>query len=475
MIEADICVIGAGSGGLSVASGAAQMGARTVLIERGKMGGDCLNTGCVPSKTLLAAAARAAIVRAGGPGVAGVEPEIDFGAVMARVRAVIASIAPHDSQERFESLGVAVIREEARFTAPDRVRAGDVEIRARRFVIATGSRPVMPPIPGLEDCAPLTNETIFDLEVLPRQLLVLGGGPIGVEMALAFRRLGAEVTLVERETILANEDSDAVAVVRAQLEAEGVILRERAEAVEAQLSGDKGAVMLRLATGEFVAGEHLLVAVGRTPNLSALDLATAGVDSDRRGVTVDARLRSSNRRIYAIGDVAYGPGAGQQFTHVAGYHAGIVIRNALFKWPARASLDAVPRVTYAAPELAQIGDTEAQARATHGEGAKVLAAPFADNDRARAEGEADGFVKVVADRRGRVLGVTIVGAQAGELIQIWALALSAGLRLRHVAGMIAPYPTRGEASKRAAGAFYTPSLFSDRTRWIVRTLFRLFG
>lgn len=474
MIETDLCVIGAGSGGLSVAAGAVQMGARVVLIERGAMGGDCLNAGCVPSKALLAAAARAAAVRAGGPGVAGREPEIDFAAVMAHVRAVIAGIAPHDSQERFEALGVRVLREEARFTGPDRVVAGAHEVRAHRFVIATGSRPALPPIEGLADCDPLTNETLFGLENRPGRLLTLGGGPIGVEMALAFRRLGAEVALIERETLLPRDDPEAAALVRAALAAEGVEIHERAEAVAVEPLGG-GAAAVRLASGARLTGDRLLVATGRAPTTDGLDLAAAGVEAGRRGVRVDARLRTSNRRIYAIGDVAEELGAGAQFTHVAGYHAGIVIRNALFKWPARASLAHAPKVTYAAPELAQIGMTEAEARAARGDALTVLRAPFADNDRARAERAEAGFVKVMADGRGRILGVTIVGAHAGELIQPWALALASGLKLRHVAGMIAPYPTFGEASKRAAGAFFTPTLFSARTRWIVRLLFRLFG
>lgn len=474
MIETDLCVIGAGSGGLSVAAGAVQMGARVVLIERGEMGGDCLNTGCVPSKTLLAAAAETARRRRADEGA---QAQTDFAKAMARVRGVIAAIAPHDSQERFEGLGVTVLRDEARFVAGDRLVAGGNEVRARRFVIATGSRPVVPAIPGLDRCDPLTNETVFELDRLPQRLIILGGGPIGVEMALAFQRLGSGVALIERDTLLMREDPAAVALVRARLLAEGVEIREGAEAVSAEPVAD--GVSLRIRTEgtdqASVSGERILVAVGRTPSIEALDLAAAGVERGKRGVLVDERLRTSNRRIYAIGDVAEGAAAGAQFTHVAGYHAGVVIRNALFKLPARASLTHAPRVTYAAPELAQIGLTEREAREQKGDAVRVIDIPFSENDRARAEARDEGFVKLMADPKGRILGVTIVGAQAGELIQTWALAMSARLRVRHVAGMIAPYPTLGEASKRAAGQFFAPALFSDRTRWIVRTLFRLFG
>ncbi len=467
-LTADLCVIGAGSAGLSVAAGAAQMGARTVLIEAHRMGGDCLNTGCVPSKALLAAAKAAQAVRdAGRFGVGRQAPDIDFPAVRRHVRGTIAAIAPHDSEERFRALGCVVLREHARFLDRSTVLAGNTLVRARRFVVATGSRAEVPDVPGIDRLPYLTNETIFDIAELPRHLLVVGGGPIGCEMAQAFRRLGAEVTLVQRDRILPKDDGEAAEVVRRSLAADGVTVLERIGIASAEPVGTD--ISLTLTDGRRLIGSHLLVAAGRRANVEGLGLEEAGVHITGKGVAVDDRLRTSNPRIFAAGDVAGGP----QFTHWAGYHAGIVIRNALFRLPARVSQRTLPRVTYTDPELAQVGLTEAQARDRHGDRIRVLSAAFADNDRARAEGHGEGFAKAVTDRRGRILGATIVGSQAGELIQSWAVAMAGGLKIGTLAGMIAPYPTLGEISKRVAGAFYTPTLFGPRTRWLVRLLARL--
>jgi pyruvate/2-oxoglutarate dehydrogenase complex dihydrolipoamide dehydrogenase (E3) component len=459
----DLCVIGGGSGGLSVAAGAVQMGASVVLVEGGAMGGDCLNAGCVPSKALLAAA-KAACAPDPGFGLSGPAPEVDFSAVMAHVRGVIAQIAPHDSVERFEGLGVRVIRDWAAFEGPDAVRAGGATIRARRFVIATGSRAAIPPIPGLRETPFLTNETLFELTERPEHLVILGGGPIGVEMALAFRRLGSAVTVVEAAQALGRDDPEAAALVLARLRAEGVDLREGVAATAAGPWSGSGA-RLTLADGATVEGSHLLVAVGRAPALDRLNLEAAGVKADRNGVVVDDGLRSvSNARVYAVGDAA---GRGQ-FTHLAGWHAGLVIRNALFRLPVRARAGHVPRVTYADPELAQVGMTEAEARAAHGSAVSVARADFAENDRARAERRALGFVKVMVGKRGRILGATVVGSQAGELIQTWALAMASGLKIGAVAGMVAPYPTLGEANKRAAGQHFAPKLFASP--WVKRAV-----
>ncbi len=452
----DLCIIGAGSGGLSVAAGAAQMGASVVLIEEGEMGGDCLNAGCVPSKALIAAGAVAQGRRAGaGLGVAPAEAQVDFAAVKDHVARVIATIAPHDSQERFEALGVRVIRARGRFVAPDRVEAAGETIRARRFVIATGSRPLVPPVPGLADVPFLTNETIFALREQPGHLVVLGGGPIGLEMAQAHRRLGPAVTVVEAARALGREDPEAAAVVLEALRHEGVqIIEGRAvERVEATPSG----VALTLAGGGRVEGSHLLVAAGRRVAVEGLGLESAGVAFDRRGVTVTPGLRSvSNRRVFAIGDAA----GGAQFTHLAGYHAGIVIRAALFGLTARARDDHIPRATYTDPELAQVGLTEAEARAAHGSRLEVLRVPFRDSDRAQATGRTEGFVKLMAVR-GRPVGATIVGAEAGELIAPWALAIASGLKLSAMAGTVLPYPTRAEVNKRVAGAYFSPRLFAN--------------
>lgn len=458
MTEAvDICVIGAGAGGLSVASGAAQMGARVVLIEAAEMGGDCLNSGCVPSKALIAAAQHAQSTRSGGLGIAGMAPRVDFTAVMAHVRATIAAIAPHDSQERFEGLGVRVIRARARFTSPRSLEAGGQRISARRFVIATGTRPAIPPIPGLADTPYLTNETIFGLTALPDHLIVLGGGPIGIELAQAFRRLGARVTVIEAATPLGREDPELAQVALARLRAEGVEIHEKTPA--RAISGTDGAIAVETEAGT-IHGTHLLVATGRAPVTDDLRLDLAGIETHQGAVKVDRHLRSSNRRVYAVGDVA---GRGQ-FTHLAGYHAGIVLRALTLGLPASLRDDHTPRVTYTDPEIAQVGLTEAEARARWPD-VEVIRTPLAGNDRARAEGIHDGVLKLVI-RRGRPVGAGIVGPGAGELIAFWALALAARRKLSAIAGTVLPYPTLSEVSKSAAGTYFSPKLFANP--WIER-------
>ena len=472
-IEADVCVIGAGSGGLTVAAGASQLGAKAVLFEHRRMGGDCLNYGCVPSKALLAAAKRVRSARENAVfGLTGPPPGVDFTAVMAHVHGVITAIEPNDSQARFEGLGVRVIRAFARFTGRDTLEAGDVRVRARRIVIATGSSPAAPPIPGLAAAPFFTNETIFENRTLPRHLIVIGGGPIGIEMAQAHRLLGAEVTVLEAlPRVMPKDDPELVALLAERLRADGVRLRTGVQIRRVDSDGDGIALTITADSGEErLAGSHLLVAAGRRPNLTGLDLEKAGIAlNERGGLVVDRRLRTSNRRVYAVGDAAGGP----QFTHIAGYHAGIVIRNALFRLPAKVDYRALPWVTYTEPELAQVGLTEAEARESHPDDLTILRWPFHENDRAQAERSTHGVVKVVTRRNGRVLGASILGAQAGELIQPWALAISRGLKVGAIATMIAPYPTLGEVSKRAAGSFFAPKLFSERTRRLVRLLGRL--
>jgi pyruvate/2-oxoglutarate dehydrogenase complex dihydrolipoamide dehydrogenase (E3) component len=467
VLHADICIIGAGSGGLSVGAGAAQMGAAVVLIEKHLMGGDCLNTGCVPSKALIAAAHAAAAVRHSGRfGVNGHEPEVDFSRVHGHVHGVIAAIAPHDSVERFEGLGVTVLQAAGRFTSPTEVAAGGERIRARRFVIATGSSPAVPPIPGLAETPYLTNETVFALTERPGHLIVLGGGPIGIEMAQSFRRLGAAVTLLDIATILPRDEPEAVEVLRRRLVAEGVALHERA--VIASVSRSANGVAVALADGASIEGTHLLVAAGRRPNVAGLGLDEAGIAATPRGITVDAGLRTTNRRVFAIGDVAGGP----QFTHIAGYHASLVIRSALFGLPVKTDYAALPWVTYADPELAHVGLTEAEARKA-GHPVTVLAEPLSGNDRAQAERETEGLIKIVLGKRGRILGVTIVGPRAGEMLGLWGLAIQKRMAIGAVASTLAPYPTMAEISKRAAGRWYTPTLFGARTRRIVGLLQRV--
>lgn len=466
-IKADLCVIGAGSGGLSVAAGAAQMGADVILLERAKMGGDCLNYGCVPSKSLLAAGHAAHVVRTATRfGVNAGEPMIDHAAVRDHVHGVVAAIAPHDSQERFEGFGVRVIREAGRFTGPRTVSAGDFEITAKRIVIATGSSPAVPPIPGLDSIPYFTNETLFDnAEPIPH-LLVIGGGPIGLEMAQAHARLGAEVTVIEGLKALGNDDPELAAIVKQCLADENISIHEGA--MVKRFSGSAGDITVEAEIDGKPArfkGSHVLVAVGRTPNLDGLNLEAAGIETGRGGIVVDARLRTTNKKIFAIGDAAQG----YKFTHIAGYHAGIVIRNALFRLPAKVDYRAVPWVTYTAPELAQVGLTEEAARKAHGE-ITVLRASFAENDRAQAEAETAGQLKVMTTKKGVVVGASMVGEKAGDLIQSWCLPIAKGMKIKDIAGLILPYPTLGEINKRAAGSYYTPSLFSDRTRGIVRFL-----
>ncbi len=466
----DIAVIGAGSGGLSVAAGAAQMGAKVVLIEKHKMGGDCLNTGCVPSKALIAAAHAAETVRTSARfGVNGHEPAIDFTRVHAHVHGVIAAIAPNDSVERFEKLGVSVIQAAAKFKDAKTLVAGDTEIRARRFVIATGSSAFVPPIPGIKDVPFLTNETMFDLTEAPSHLIVVGGGPIGIEMAQAHRRLGAKVTVLEMGKIMPKDDPEAVAVVRARLQAEGVTILEGVTVDRLVRDGNGITATIGIDGGKVaIAGSHLLIAAGRRPNVNGLGLEAAGIEFSVRGIKTDERLRSTNTRVFAIGDVA----GSFQFTHMAAYHAGIVIRNALFNLPAKVDLRAVPWTTYTDPELAHVGQTEAQAKAKD-PAVRSVKWLFAENDRAQAERATEGFIKAVVGKGGVILGATIVGRHAGELILPWVLAVQKKLKVGDMAGLIAPYPTLSEVSKRAAGSWYTPKLFSDSTRSVVRLMQRL--
>lgn len=465
-LKADIIVIGAGSGGLSVASGAAQLGLRVVLFEKGEMGGDCLNTGCVPSKALIASAHAAHDARTAGRLGVTADPTVDFAAVMAHVRAAITAIEPHDSQQRFESLSVTVIREPARFTGPRTVASASVEVTARKIVIATGSRAKAPSIAGLPGSAFLTNETIWGLTELPRRLIVLGAGPIGLELGQAFRRLGSEVVVVEAAQPLPREDRDLAQPVLDQLASDGIEVFTGRQVDAVERSGDVVAVV---SGGHRVEGSHLLVAVGREAVLEGLNLEAANIAHGPRGIALDRQLRStSNPAVFAVGDAA----GREAFTHVAGAHAGLVVRRALFAQSTDVEALVIPRVTYTDPEIAAVGLSEADARKLHGDRLQVLSVPFKSNDRAIAEADTRGLAKLVLDPKGRILGVGIVGRGAGELIHPWALALTAKLKLRAFADFIAPYPTRGEIHKRLASAFYSPILFADRTRALVSLLKR---
>lgn len=466
MTAFDIGVIGAGSAGLSLAAGASQLGLKVVLFEAHEMGGDCLNYGCVPSKAFIAAAHAAHAVRHArrfGVNVPG-GFAVDFEKVRAHVKGTIAAIAPNDSQARFEGLGVSVIRARAKFVGPRTVEAAGTRYEARKWAIATGSRAAIPPIPGLAELAPLTNETVFELAQAPSHLVVIGGGPIGCELAQAHARLGTRVTLLEAApAILLKEDAEAAGYVRDALLRDGVAIREGVKIARAEAPAT-----LVLDSGERIEASHILVAAGRKPNLDGLGLDAGGIAFDAKGIEVDARLRTTNKDVLALGDCA----GGLQFTHVAGWHAGIAIKNLCFRIPAKADPRAIPRVTFADPEIAHVGMTEADAKAA---GIEFRLARWAlhENDRAQAEGETHGMAKIVADRKGRVIGATLVAPRAGEMIGAWTIAVEKGLSLAAMAGSVVAYPTMAEIGKRAAGASFAAKLFAPRTRKLVRFLFRL--
>ena len=437
-----------------------------VLVEKGKMGGDCLNYGCVPSKALLAAARHASEPKRVAPfGLTLPRADIDFAKVNAHVHAVIAAIAPNDSKERFTGLGVQVIEGAARFADKATVAVGEFTVKARRFVIATGSSPAVPPIPGLSETPYLTNETVFGLKRCPEHLIIVGAGPIGLELAQAHRRLGARVTVLEAATPLANDDPECAAIVLAQLERDGVTIRTGAAVTRVAQHDGKIQVVIG---EETIEGSDLLIATGRRPNVEGLDLAAAGINYDQRGITVGKGLRTSNKRVYAIGDAA-----GGHFTHTANYHAGIVLRNALFRLPAKADDETVPWVTFTDPELAHVGLAEARARERH-KTIRVLRWPYHENDRAQAEREMHGHIKIITKKNGLILGATIVGAHAGELITTWTLALAQGLNIRAMTGIVVPYPTLSEIGKRAAITYFSSSLNSPRVRRLIGFL-RRFG
>ena len=468
-IRADLCIIGAGSGGLSVAAGAAQLGARVVLIEKAHMGGDCLNVGCVPSKALIAAARRAHNMRTSAPfGIVPVTPAVNPSAVRDHVHSVIAAIAPNDSVERFTGLGVEVIQGTGRFKDRRTVVVGDREIAARRFVIATGSSPAVPPIPGLDRVPFFTNETIFNNHRHLERLIVIGGGPIGLELAQAHLRLGSAVTVLEAFKAMGKDDPELSAVVLERLRGEGLQILDGVKIEKVERAGQGVRVTIAGPGGPAtLEGSDLLVAAGRKPNIADLNLEAAGIKAEPRGIKVNAGLVTSNRRVFAIGDVI----GGLQFTHVANYHAGIVVRRALFRLPARVDNDLVPWVTFTDPELAHVGLSEETARSRKLEFG-VLRWSLHENDRAQAERATDGLIKVIVTKKGKILGASIVGAHAGELIQMWSLAVSQGLDIKAMAQYISPYPTLGEIGKRAAGSYFMPKLTSPLVRKTVQFLSR---
>ncbi len=452
ILKADICVIGAGSGGLSVVAAARALGASAVLIERDKMGGDCLNTGCVPSKALIAAAKRAhTIQHANAFGVTASELKVNFGRVHEHVQSVIDSIAPHDSVDRFESLGATVIQAHGTFIDKNTVEAGGQRIQARRFVISTGSSAAIPPIKGLDAVDYLTNENIFTLTRKPSHLIIIGGGPIGMELAQAHRRLGCEVSVVEMFDPLGKDDPELTAIALRKIAAEGINIYAQTGVEAVEKKGQGVAVTLKSKTEtQVISGSHLLVAAGRKVNIDNLGLEEAGIKLDGRAIKVNRGMKTTNRRVYAIGDVA----GGLQFTHMAGYHAGLVIRNALFGLPVKENRSIIPWATYTDPEISQVGMNESQAREMHGDNIKIMRATFAENDRARAERRTEGLAKMITDKKGKILGVGIVGANAGELISFFAYAMANKMKVGSFTKFIAPYPTISEIVKRLGVAFY---------------------
>ena len=463
-----LMVVGGGPAGLVVASVAAQLGLKVTLVEQsGRLGGDCLHSGCVPSKTLIHAARVAALMRRGDEfGLTAVDPQVDLGRVNDHVQSVIAQIQQHDDPERFRSYGCEVLFGTAQFVDAHRLRVNDELIRARRIVIATGSRPLIPPIAGLEEAGFVTNENLFSLRALPRRLVILGGGPIGVEMAQAFARLGSQVSLVERlPHILPQEDPELADAVADVLRAEGVRIHTDTSAERVRLSGRMRIVECGGALN--LEADQLLVAVGRKPALDGLDLEAAGVDYGPGGISVDTRMRSSRKHIFACGDVC-GP---YPFTHMAEYQAGIVISNAVFRFPKKADYRVVPWVTYTDPELARVGLTARQA-AEKGLEPVVLRFAFRDIDRAVTEVEPQGFVKLVTHKK-KILGASILGARAGELLHEIVLAMQTGATIGDISATIHAYPTLAQVHRRAVNTYYAGKLFSPRTRRLVRWLNRL--
>ncbi len=455
--EVDLCVIGAGSAGLSVAYGASHLGRSVVLFEREEMGGDCLNTGCVPSKALIKAA-KIAHSRAHGSdfGIAPTQAKVDWDAVKAHIQDVIAQIAPVDSVERYSGFGVNVITEDAAFVDERTVESANHIVRAKRIVVAAGSRAGVPPIPGLADVDYLTNETIFTVPDFPKHLLIIGSGPIGLEMGQSFRRLGAEVTIIDIAEPLGRSDPEHAKVLIEALKSEG--MNFRAPVKTKQISQTKTGITVKFEDGTSVKGSHLLVAAGRQPNTNGLNLEAAGVSYDRRGIETDAALRTSNKRVYAAGDIAAGKGG---LTHAAGHHAGALIKNLYYMPPgfggmfAKATTNRMPAVIYTQPELGHIGASPSDA-------AKTVHFEFEENDRSIAERDLTGGVKLYLDGKGKLIGGSAVGSMAGEIINTISLAMAGGMKLSQIAGMISPYPTRTEVVKRAASSNFTEVIFSDR-------------
>lgn len=468
----DLVTVGGGTAGIIAAQTAGRLGARVALVERDRTGGDCLWTGCVPSKALIAAAATAHRARTGARFGVLAEPRVDFAAVMAHVHRSIARIEPVDSPEALTAAGVEVITGDAVFTGPAELRVDGVRLRFRRAVVATGSTPALPPIPGLADADPLTSDTIWDLTDLPARLAVVGGGPIGCELGQAFARLGSEVTLIEADDrLLPQDEPRAGAALAAALSAEGVRVLTTTKVTKA--GSDTGEVELAVngpQGSHIVVADRVLVATGRSPSTSGLGLDAVGVRVDERGtVVVDGKLRTSNPRIYAAGDVT----GALPFTHVAGVHGSIAATNALLAPIRRIDHDRVPWVTFTDPEVAHVGLTEDQARHQHGDAVRTRTITHDHVDRAITEDDTDGFTRIVLDREGRVLGATVVAPRAGEMIgELTVLAATRG-KLRDLASVVHPYPAWTDSVWSAAVAEAEGALRAPLTRLLIKALLRV--
>ena len=470
--EYDLVVIGAGSAGLTAAAFAVQLGVRVALVDKNRTGGDCTWSGCVPSKTLLKTAKVAQEMRtASRYGLAAVAPTVDLESVMDHVRAVVNEVAQEETPEALRAQGIAVILGGARFLDAHTLAAGETTLKARHSLICTGARPYVPPIEGLEGVPYLTYETIWDLGTLPRHLLVVGAGPIGCEMAQAFRRLGADVTLLaSRDALLPRDDPAASRVLGEVLSAEGIEIRynSRAERVWQDETHQERDIHL-LAGGAEYRCDTLLLATGRQPSVDDLDLERAGVAYTDRGIQVDQHLRTSQRHILAAGDCTGGP----QFTHYAGWQAFMAVRNALLPGTSRGTSDGVPWTTFTDPEVAHVGLTEEQARGRHGDDVLTCNWPMATVDRARAEGDTSGYLKLVHRKDGTLLGVTIVAARAGEMISEWIVGLERGLKVSEVGNAMHVYPSYSMASSQATAAISVQRMLGGTTGRIIRSVVHL--
>jgi dihydrolipoamide dehydrogenase len=468
MDKFDIAVIGGGAAGLVAASGSVQLGARTALIEKDRLGGDCLWYGCVPSKALIKSAKVVHLLkRVKDYGVDDVDIRFDFKNVIGKVQSLRSRIGEHDDPARFEKMGVKLFTGAPKFVSNEEIEINGERLKSKKIVIATGSSPFVPPIEGLKDTGYITNVEVFSLKKLPGSLAVIGGGPIGIELAQALSRLGSDVTVIEMlDRILIKEDKEVSSELTGILEAEGMKIMTGTKVVKVRKEGDKKIVtVLRDGKEEEVVSEEILMSVGRIPNVDGLDLEKAGVEYDRRGIKVDKSLKTTASHIWACGDVA-GP---YQFTHMAEYQAGIVIRNALFHIPAHVDYSAVPWATYTDPEVATVGIIEEMA-AQQGIKHKVFKFEFSGLDRAIIEQETKGFVKIVCTPSGKLLGATIIGHNAGELIHEYVLAVKEGMPLSKISSTIHIYPTVSQIIKRTCDKYYSEKLFSGNLKKITEKL-----